>query len=89
MKPQNNYFNSYIYISILIFTFYIINKISIIILHPIMLLFLIFKIKYCLTVLEQPGGGTHALNVMTIRDQSYANVSKQTMLLAEAIAMKM
>ena len=43
-----------------------------------MLVFLIFEIKYCLTeVLEQPGGGTPALNVMAIRDQRHANVSKQ------------
>ena len=35
-------------------------------------------------VLEQPGGGTPALNVMVIRDQRHANVSKQRMLLADA-----
>ena len=45
-------------ISILIFTFYIINQICIIILYQIRLVFLISEIKYCLTeVLEQPGVG--------------------------------
>ena len=40
---------------------------------------------YCLTeVLEQQGGGTPALNVMVIRDQGHANVSKQRTLLADA-----
>ena len=49
-----------------------------------MLVFLIFRIKYCLMkVLEQPGGGTPALNVMAIRDQRHANVNKQRTLLAE------
>ena len=65
-------------ISILIFTFYIINQICIIILYQIRLVFLLFEIKYCLTeVLEQPGGGTPALNVIAIRDQRHANVSKK------------
>ena len=51
MKPQNNDFNSYIYI-------YIVNQICFIILYQNRLLFLIFEIKYCLTeVLEQPGEG--------------------------------
>ena len=73
MRPQNNDFNSYIYF------------LCIIILYQIRLVFLIFEIKYCLTeVLEQPGGGTHALNVMAIRDQCHANVSKQRTLLADA-----
>ena len=73
-------------ISILIFTFYIINQICFIIfLYQIMLLFLIFEIKYCLTeILEQPGGGTPAPNVMAIRDQRHAKVSKQRTLLADA-----
>ena len=36
-----------------------------------------FEIKYCPTgVLEQPGGETPVLNVMVIRNQCYANVSK-------------
>ena len=33
-------------------------------------------------VLEQPGGGTPALNIMAIRDQRHANVSKHRTLLA-------
>ena len=58
-------------ISILIFTFYIINQICFIILYQIRLEFLIFEIKYCLTeVLEHPGGGTPALNVMDMRPKS-------------------
>ena len=75
-------------ISILIFIFYIINQICIIIMYQIRLVFLIFEItfcKYCLTeVLEQLGGGTPALNVIAIRDQRHANVSKQRRLLADA-----
>ena len=72
-------------ISILTFTFYIINQICFIILYQIKLVVFIFEIKYCPTeVLEQPGGGTHALNVMAIRDQGHANVSKQRTLLANA-----
>ena len=72
-------------ISILIFTFYIINQICFIILYQIWLVFLIFEIKHCLTeVLEQPGGGTPALNVTAICDQRHANVSKQRTLLADA-----
>ena len=71
-------------ISILLFTFYIINQICFIILYQIRLVFFIFEIKYRLTeVLEQPGGGG-ALNVMAIRDQRHANVSSQRMLLADA-----
>ena len=78
MKPQNNDFNSYIYIlyyqSVMLY-YFIPNQAS----------FLIFEIKYCLTeVLEQPGGGTPALSVMVIRDQRHANVSKQRTLLADA-----
>ena len=54
-----------IMISILIFTFYVINQISIIILHPIRLVFLMFKTKCCLTeVLEQPGGDSPTLDIM-------------------------
>ena len=72
-------------ISILIYTFYIINQLCFIILYQIRLVFLIFEIKYCLTeVLEQPGGGTPAINVMAIRDQRHTNVSKQRTLLADA-----
>ena len=34
--------------------------------------------------MEQPRGGTPALNVMAIRDQRHAKVSKQRALLADA-----
>ena len=79
-------------ISILMFTFYIINQIFIIILYQIRLVFLILEIKYCLTeikfknvleVLEQSRGRTPALNVVAIRDQRNTNVSKQRTLLAD------
>ena len=71
-------------ISILIFTFYIINQICIIILYQIRLVFLTFEIKYCLKeVLEEPGGGIPTLNVMAIREQRHANVSKERTLLAD------
>ena len=71
-------------ISVLIFTFYIINEISIVILHPVRLVFPIFRIKYCLTdVLEQPGCRTPTLNIKAIRDQRHANVSKQKTLFAD------
>ena len=54
-------------------------------LYQIRLVFLIYEIKYCLTeVLEQPGIGTPAFNVMAIREQRHANVSKQLTLLADA-----
>ena len=33
--------------------------------------------------MEQPRGGTRALNVMAIHDQRHANVSKQRTLLAD------
>ena len=64
-------------ISILIFTFYIISYISIIIKHQTGLVFWIFRINsYLREVLEEPRGGTPMLNVIAIRDQRYANVSK-------------
>ena len=57
-------------ISIIIFTFYIINYVSIIIKHQTGLVFRIFRIKSDLTeVLEEPRGGTPVLNVVAIRDQ--------------------
>ena len=76
MTPQNNDFNSYIYILYYqsyirhhsTATFDIISQISIIILHPTRLVFLIFRIIYCLTdVLEQPRAETPELNVMAIQ----------------------
>ena len=77
MKPQNSDPNH-------IFTFYIIKLIFIIMLHPVRLVFLIFKIKNWLTEgLEQPRGGNPALIVTAICHQRHANVSKQTTLLAD------
>ena len=71
-------------ISILIFTFYIINQISIFIQHLTRLVFWILVIKSNLTeVSEQPRGETPALNVMMVRDQRHADVSKQRMLLED------
>ena len=63
--------------------------ISIIILHPMRLGFLIFKIKYCRTeILEQPGGGTlNTLNVMAISEQHHTSTSKQMTLLADVVAL--
>ena len=72
-------------ISILIFTFYIINQICIIILYQIRLVSLIFEIKYCLIeVLEQPGGRAPVHKVMALRDQRHANASKARTLFADA-----
>ena len=76
MKHQTNYFNSYIYI------LYYQSSTHIIILQPVRLVFLILRVKYCLTEdLEQPGGGIPALNVMAIRGQRHTNVGKQRTLL--------
>ena len=67
-------------ILILIFTF----QISIIILHQVGLIFLMFRIKYCIMeVLEQPKRRKSALNVMAICDQRHTNVSKQIAILAD------
>ena len=71
-------------ISILIFIFHIINPISAITLHLNALVFVISGIKYHLTeILEQPGGGFPALNVMEIHGRRHANVCKQRTLQAE------
>ena len=71
-------------ISILIFTFRIFNKTSIVILHPTNLVFLITRINYCvMEVFEQPGSRTPALNVMAIRDQCNGNDRKHRTLLAD------
>ena len=68
-------------ISILIFTFYIINHISIIIKHLTGLGFRIFRIKsYVTEVLEEPRGGTPA---QRHGDQRHSKVSKQRTLLAD------
>ena len=76
--------NLKIVISILMFIFCIINPISAFTLHLNSLVFLIYGIRYHLTeVLEQPGGGFPALNVMEIRDRRHANVCKQRTLQAD------
>ena len=76
--------NLKIVISILILTFYIINQISICIQHLTQLVFWTLVIKSNLTeVSEQPRGETPTLNVMAIRDQRHANVSKQRILLED------
>ena len=76
-------YNLKIVISILIFTFYIINQVSIIDFRITQLVLQIFLIRSDTTVVsEQPKCQLSALNVMAICDQRHANVSKQTMLLA-------
>ena len=71
-------------VSVLIVTFYIINQIFLISLHLTGQVFRIFRITSYLTeVLEQQRGRTPALNVMAIRDQCHANVSKQSTLLTD------
>ena len=71
-------------ISVLIFTFYIINQIPIFIQHLTQLVFWIPVIKSNLMeVSEQPRGETSALNVMAIRDQRHENVSIQRTLLED------
>ena len=70
-------------ISILIFTLYIINQVSIIDFRITRLVLQIFLIKSDITeVSEQPKCQLSVLNVMAICDQRHANVSKQTTLLA-------
>ena len=76
--------NLKIVISILIFTFYIIDQKSIFILHLTWLIFWILVIKSNLTeVSEQPRGETPAFNVIAIRDQRHVNVGKQRTLLED------
>ena len=59
-------------------------KITFFIQHITRLVFWILVIKSKLTeVSEQPRGETPALNVMAIRDQRHANVSKQRTLLED------
>ena len=77
MQPQNYDFNSYIYILYYQSNIYFIQ-------HLIRLVFWILVIKLNLTeVSEQPRGKTPTLNVMVIRDQRHANVSKQRTLLED------
>ena len=74
MKPQNFDFNTYIYILLYLFG---IKLLSIITVPQKVVDFWIIRILYCLQEdLEQPEGGTPALNVMAIRDQCHANVCK-------------
>ena len=76
-------YNLKIVISILIFTFYIINQVTIFNFHITRLVLQIFWNKSDITeVSEQPKCQLSALNVMAIRDQRHENVSKQTTLLA-------
>ena len=76
--------NLKIVISIIIFTFYIINQISIFIQHLTPLVFWILVIKSNLTeISEQPRGEILALNVLAIRNKHHANVSKQKTLLED------
>ena len=63
----------------LIFTFYIISQVSILNFHLTWLVFRISGIKAGITeVSEQSKRQISALNVIAIRDQRHANVSKQT-----------
>ena len=69
-------YNLKIVISVLIFTFYIINQVSIFYFHITLLVLQIFGIKSDITeVLEQPKWQLSALNVIVICDQGHANVS--------------
>ena len=62
-----------------------INSLSALTLHLNSIRFLIFGIKFHLTkVLEQPGGGLPALNVIEICDRCDANVYNQRTLQADA-----
>ena len=73
-----------IWISILIFTFYIINQIYLIIFHPTPTVILIkWSISFVMEVLEQPGSETHEHNVVAIRKWRQAIVDKQRTLLAD------
>ena len=76
-------YNFKIVISILIFTFYIINQVTNFNFHITRLVLQIFLNKSDITeVSEQPKCQLSALNVMAIRIQRHENVSKQTTLLA-------
>ena len=71
-----------IWISIIIFTFYIINQIYLIIFHLTPLFILIkWNNLFAIEVLEQPGSKTrvHVHNVVTIREWRHINVDKQRM----------
>ena len=73
--------------SILIFTFYIINKIYSIIFHPTPSVILIkWNVSFVTEVLargEQPGSKTHEHNVVAICEWCHAIFDKQRTLLAD------
>ena len=72
------------WISIVIFTFYIINQIYLIIFHPTPSFIVIkWNISFVTELLEQPGSETWEHNVVAMRGWRQANVDKQIRLLAE------
>ena len=74
-------YNLKVVISIFIFTFHIINQVSIFDFHITRLVLQKFSIKSDITeVSEQPKCQLSALNVMAICDQRHASVSKRTTL---------
>ena len=73
-----------IWISILIFTFYIINQTYLIIFHPNLLVILEkWNILIVTEVLEQPANESPVHNIVEILEWRHANVDKQRMLLAD------
>ena len=73
-----------IWISILIFTFYIINQTYLIIFHPNSLVILEkWDILIVTEVLEQPANESPVHNVVAIREWRHANVDKQRKLLVD------
>ena len=72
------------WISILIFTFYIIHQIYLIIFHPNSLAILEkWNILFITEVLEQPANESPAHNVVAIREWRHANADKQRKLLVD------
>ena len=73
-----------IWISILIFTFYIINQTYLIIFHPNSLVILEkWNILIVTEVLEQPANESPVHNVVAIHEWRHANVDKQRKLLVD------
>ena len=73
-----------IWISILIFTFYIINQIYLIIFHSNSLVILDkWNILFLTEVLEQPANESPVHNVVVIREWRHTNVDKQRKLLVD------
>ena len=73
-----------ILISILVFTFYIINQSYLIIFHPTLSVILIeWNNSFVTEVFEQAGSETHEHNVMVIHEWRHANVDKQRTLSAD------